>query len=233
MCACPNDDLQLIRKIEATTHDMAGEMISNLEQVDAVVRRMNEDLDNAEHEFEKLIDLIRKDLGNFHQIIQDPDQLERNDALLDLEIVEACIVESSPPYFFDEEPDHFDAYVHEPLRIKEISHLNEQDGPGLEDQQPQNSLLKRAQENLRELTQTADMGFTSVLRDLNAIENKAKKHMQCQKEKRGKVDEELCRFKDLLADLLKSHRGQSSALDLPPRLTPRVFEERITKTFQE
>lgn len=229
MCPCPNDDLLLIGKIEATTHGMAEKMTSNLEQVDAAVGLMYKELDNAEHEFEKLINLILKDVGHLNQLIQDPDQLERDDALLHVEKVvmrlEESIVES--PFVLCNEESDYEDQVHEPVRTEEIAHLIEQDGPGLEDQQPQNSLLKRAQENLEGLKQKTDMRFESVLRDLGRVTNKAKK--QCQKEDREMVEGELNDFKKLLKDLLKSHRGQSSALP-PSRVIPSGIEESITKT---
>lgn len=231
MRPCPNHDLQLIGKIEATTHGIAEKMTTNLEQVDAAVSLTYNELDNAEHEFEKLKNLILKDVGHLNQLIQDPDQLERDDALLDFEEV-VMVVEGSdlccePSPRPEAEPEH-EEHVHEPVRKKEIIHLIEQDGPGLEDQQPQNSLLKRAQENLEGLKQKTDMRFESVLRDLGRVTNKAKK--QCQKEGRETVEKELNDFKKLLKDLLKSHRGQSRALP-PSRVIPSGIEESITKTF--
>ncbi|XP_078356168.1 uncharacterized protein LOC144640972 isoform X2 [Oculina patagonica] len=220
MCPCPNDDLQLIGKIEATTHGIAEKMTSNLEQVEAAVSLMYQELDNAEHEFEKLIKLILKDLRHLNQLIEDPDQLERDDALLVLEEVVSRVtagpmLESGvDDIFYIKEPD-YEEHEHEPIRKEEIIHLLEQDGPGLEDQQAQNSLLKRAQENLEELTQTADMRFESVLRDLERVKIKATSNKRCLKEEIDRVERELFGFEELLKDLLKSHLDQSSALPPP------------------
>ena len=151
-----------------------------------------------------------KELRHFKQLITDPDQLERDEALEcgvgdifftgeDLEY----LVESNKP-----EP------VLEPLREQEICHLNEKDGPGLEDQQPQNSLLKRTHENLEELKQTADSKFTSVLESLELAETEAKKRKRYQKEKRERVETNLRNIQESLKDLLKARLSTSMPNDI-------------------
>lgn len=241
MCPCPSDDFRLIEKIKFTTDGLADKMKSNLEQVDAVIKGMFRELDNGEKEIEKLFNLVLKDLQHLTQLITDPDQLERDEASLALEnvvMVECALMAECSSFLRDDlyysvrwhqeakEEGTFGETVYEPLKKEEIEHLNKQDldEPGLEDQQPQNSLLKSAQENVVKLTQTADE-YTSVLAGLKQVEISAKNHMECtEKRIREIVEGELFSFKNVLKDLLKSHREKSGA---------QVLEEKITKTYQE
>ena len=141
---------------------MTEMMASNWEQVDAIVKQIKEELDNADKEFENLNELVLKKLGHLEQLIDDPDQVGLDKGIVELvERMEAgyADIALSCPDRWDErlsDSDASDEPVLEPSREKEISYLNEKDGPGLEDQQPQNSLLKRANDNLEELKLTAD-----------------------------------------------------------------------------
>ena len=116
---------------------MAEKMTSNWERVEEIVER------------------IKRELRNFENLINDPDQPARHEAV---DLVDGPRVP-----------------VLEPIREKEISHLNKMDGPGLEDQQRQSSLLTRAHEKLEKLMQTADRKFISVLESLEAAEAAATK----------------------------------------------------------
>jgi len=195
---------------------MTEKMTSNWKRVDEVVERIKGELDNADTEFEKLNHLVLEELRHFENLINDPDQLGRDEAV-------DVIVEEIPDEYegscLEREFDKFygwDEPVLEPIREKEISHLNEKDGPGLEDQQPQTSLLKRAQENLEELTQTAERKFTSVLESLKAAENEAKDRMRYQKEKRDRVETNLRNIQESLKDFLKARLSHSGAQSSRP-----------------
>ena len=181
-------------------------MTSNWKRVDEIVERVKGELDNADIEFEKLNHLVLEELGHFESLINDPDQLARDEAV---DFVDAGYAGNSLSSPEQGVPDRCDKPVLEPIREKEISHLNEKDGPGLEDQQSQSSLLKRAHENLEELTQTADRKFTSVFESLEAAETKANERMQHQKKKRERVAKKLFIFKKSLKDLLKAQWTQS------------------------
>lgn len=193
-------------------------MSSNWKKVDTIVERINGELSNADKEFEKLNCLVLKELEDFEQLITDPDQLERDEALILLDF--DGVVESAPDIFLPyEDLEYLDEWsepepVLEPLRKQEISHLNEKDGPGLEDQQPQNSLLKKTHENLEELKQTADSKFTSVLETLELAETEAKKRQRYQKEKREMVETNLRNIRKLLKDLLQARLSTSRPNDM-------------------
>ena len=205
---------------------MTEKMTSNWKQVDAIVERINRELDNADKEFEMLNDIVLEELGHFELLINDPDQAGRDEAIDVLEeIVQAeyaAITLSCPERESDESDKRNEINnllyepVLEPIREKEISHLNENDGPGLEDQQPQNSLLKRAHENLEKLKQTADSKFTSVLESLEAAENDAKDRMRYQKEKIERVKINLSHIQESLKDLIKSRLSHSGVQSSRP-----------------
>ena len=192
---------------------MTGKMTSNWKRVDEIVERVKGELDNADIEFEKLNHLVLEELGHFESLINDPDQLARDEAV---DFVDAGYAGNSLSSPEQGVPDRCDKPVLEPIREKEISHLNEKDGPGLEDQQPQTSLLKRAHENLEELTQTAERKFTSVLESLKAAENEAKDRMRYQKEKRERVETNLRNIQESLKDFLKARLSHSGAQSSRP-----------------
>lgn len=220
LCPSPNGDAHLIGTIKATTDSMAEKMTSNWKKVDAIVERINGELSNADEEFEELNCLVLKELRHFKQLITDPDQLERDEALESIRVkVQGCLECGVDMFFTGEDLEHLvesnkPEPVLEPLREQEICHLNEKDGPGLEDQQPQNSLLKRTHENLEELKQTADSKFTSVLESLELAETEAKKRKRYQKEKRERVETNLRNIQESLKDLLKARLSTSMPNDI-------------------
>ena len=199
---------------------MAEKMTSNWKKVDAIVERINGELSNADEEFEELNCLVLKELRHFKQLITDPDQLERDEALESIRVkVQGCLECGVDMFFTGEDLEYLvesnkPEPVLEPLREQEICHLNEKDGPGLEDQQPQNSLLKRTHENLEELKQTADSKFTSVLESLELAETEAKKRKRYQKEKRERVTTNLRNIQESLKDLLKARLSTSRPNDM-------------------
>lgn len=199
---------------------MTENMNSNWKKVDAIVERINGELSNEGKEFEELNCLVLKELGHFEQLITDPDQLERDEALESIFVTLEGEVESEVEMFsIDENLDHFDVCcesepVLEPSREQELSHLNEKDGPGLDDQQPQNSLLKKTHENLEELKQTAESKFTSVLESLELAETEAKKRKRYQKEKRERVETNLRNIQKSLKDLIKARLSTSRPNDM-------------------
>ena len=199
---------------------MVEKMTSNWKKVDAIVERINGELSNTDEEFEELNCLVLKGLRHFEQLITDPDQLERDEALESFFVKVQGGLESGVDMFFTGEDlenlveSNKPEPVLEPLREQEICHLNEKDGPGLEDQQPQNSLLKRTHENLEELKQTADSKFTSVLESLELAETEAKKRKRYQKKKRERVETNLRNIQESLKDLLKARLSTSMPNDI-------------------
>jgi len=217
LCPSQNDDAHLIGTIKATTDSMTEKMNSNWKKVDAIVERINGELSNEDEEFEQLNFLVLKKLEHFEDLITDPDQLERDEALES--IFEVGLESGVDMFSIGEDLEHFDVCseyepVLEPSREQELSHLNEEDGPGLEDQQPQNSLLKKTHENLEELKQTADSKFTSVLESLELAETEAKKRKRYQKEKREKVETNLRNIQKSLKDLIKARPSTSRPNDM-------------------
>ena len=193
-------------------------MTSNWNSVDEIVELIKGELDNADTEFEILNQLVLEELRHFENLINDPDQLARDEAVDDIvEEIQAVYEGISLSCHADQmlfEVCRRAEPVLEPIREKEISHLNEKDGPGLEDQQPQNSLLKVAHENLEELTQTAESKFTSVLASLKAAKNEARDRLLYQKVKRENVETNLRNIQESLKDLLRarlSHSGVQSS----------------------
>ena len=199
---------------------MTEKMTSNWKKVDAIVERINGELSNADEEFEEHNCLVLKELRHFEQLITDPDRLERDEALESIFVKSEGGLESAFDMFFTGEDLEYlvewsePEPVLEPLREQEISHLNEKDGPGLEDQQPQNSLLKKTHENLEELKQTADSKFTSVLESLELAETEAKKRKRYQKEKRERVETNLRNIQKSLKDLIKARLSTTRPNDM-------------------
>jgi len=205
---------------------MTEMMASNWEQVDAIVKQIKEELDNADKEFENLNELVLKKLGHLEQLIEDPDQVGLDKGIVELvERMEAgyADIALSCPDRWDErssDSDASDESVLEPTREKEISYLNEKDGPGLEDQQPQNSLLKRAHDKLEELKLTADRRFDSVLNSLKIAKNEANERMLFQEEKRKRVDTNLSKIQESLKVILKARLSQSGVQSSGPNYIP-------------
>ncbi|KAJ7393955.1 hypothetical protein OS493_003624 [Desmophyllum pertusum] len=222
MCSSPSDDLRLIEKVKATTDRMADKMALNLDQIYAAVRRMDGELDSAREDLKTLVEGVLKDLRHFEQLIVDPSQLESTRvnwssimSVLQEDMVQ--VVESALCFF---SPPETRAPVVEPLREIEISylcdlrqeeigHLIAIDGSGLPDQQPQVTRLKRAQEKLEGLVETADSSFSLVFGSLEAVEKEAKERMQYQNKNKEKITREFSNLQEALERLLKAHRGQS------------------------
>ena len=193
----------------------------NWKKVDASVKLINRELSNADKEFEKRNKIVLENLGHLQQLIEDHDEVGRDEAIDDSEgsirLPGLATVESSKQDFmpgFKSASDKSVEPVLESIREKEISYLNEKDGPGLKDQQPQNSLLNRAHENLEELKQTTDRKFDSLLKSLAGAKHEVNLRTELQMERTEEVETYLRYIQESLRDLLQvrlSHsRVQSS-----------------------
>ena len=218
----------MIGTVKAATDSMAEMMALKWEQVDAIVKQIKEELNHADKEFEELNKIVLEKLKHLEQLINDPDQVGRDEAIDELEErIEtgyADIYLSCPDHGLSSEPGESVEPVLEPSREKEICYLNEKDGPGLEDQQPQNSLLKRAHENLEELKKRAHGKFDSVLESLKAAKNEANERMRYQEKKRGRVDIKLRSIQESLKDLLKARLSHSRVQSSMPNY---IYEPQI------
>jgi len=198
----------------------------NWKQVDEIVTQIEEELNNADKEFENLNELVVKKLGHLEQLMNDPDQVVRDEAIAANEEIIASAYQDivlSCPYQEDErssEPEALVEPAQEPSKVEELNYLNEKDGPGLEDQQPQNSLLKRAHDNLERLKQTADKKFDLVLQSLKIAKNEANERMRFQEGKRQRVDANLSNIQTSLKFLLEDRRSQSGAQPSTPNYIP-------------
>ena len=187
--------------------------------VDAIVRDMREDLIDASTEFVKLYEMVLIWLSHLQQFINDLDQVGRDEAIDELEnwIVTGDEISDFLSLANAREPVGPVLHINlDPIREKEISYLNEKDGPGLEDQLPQNSLLKRAHENLEELKQTGDRKLESILDSWKAGKHEASDRMRHQKEKRQRVETDLRNIQELLKDFLKARLSHSSVKSSRP-----------------
>ena len=209
----------MIGTIKATTDSMTEMMALKFKQVDAIVKQIKGELSHADKEFEELNKIVLEKLEHLEWLIKDPDQVGRDEAIDELvERIETgyADISLSCPGGWDEssEADESVEPVLEPSREKEICYLNERDGPGLEDQQPQNSLLKRANENLEELKQTTDRKFDSLLKSLAGAKHEVNLRTELQMERTEEVETYLRYIQESLRDLLQvrlSHsRVQSS-----------------------
>ena len=219
----------MIGTIKATTDSMTEMMALKFKQVDAIVKQIKGELSHADKEFEELNKIVLEKLEHLEWLIKDPDQVGRDEAIDELvERIETgyADISLSCPGGWDEssEPDESVEPVLEPSREKEICYLNERDGPGLEDQQPQNSLLKRANENLEELKKSAHGKFDSVLESLNAAKNEANERMRYQEEKRERVEINLRNVQESLKDLLKARLSHSRVQSSMPNY---IYEPQI------
>ena len=219
----------MIGTIKATTDSMTEMMALKFKQVDAIVKQIKGELSHADKEFEELNKIVLEKLEHLEWLIKDPDQVGRDEAIDELvERIENgyADISLSCPGGWDEssEPDESVEPVLEPSREKEICYLNERDGPGLEDQQPQNSLLKRANENLEELKKSAHGKFDSVLESLNAAKNEANERMRYQEEKRERVEINLRNVQESLKDLLKARLSHSRVQSSRPNY---IYEPQI------
>ena len=219
----------MIGTIKATTDSMTEMMALKFKQVDAIVKQIKGELSHADKEFEELNKIVLEKLEHLEWLIKDPDQVGRDEAIDELvERIETgyADISLSCPGGWDEssEADESVEPVLEPSREKEICYLNERDGPGLEDQQPQNSLLKRANENLEELKKSAHGKFDSVLESLNAAKNEANERMRYQEEKRERVEINLRNVQESLKDLLKARLSHSRVQSSRPNY---IYEPQI------
>ena len=219
----------MIGTIKATTDSMTEMMALKFKQVDAIVKQIKGELSHADKEFEELNKIVLEKLEHLEWLIKDPDQVGRDEAIDELvERIETgyADISLSCPGGWDEssEADESVEPVLEPSREKEICYLNERDGPGLEDQQPQNSLLKRANENLEELKKSAHGKFDSVLESLNAAKNEANERMRYQEEKRERVEINLRNVQESLKDLLKARLSHSRVQSSMPNY---IYEPQI------
>lgn len=186
-------------------------MTSKLDKVDAVVRKMDGELKEAHREQETLVEKIFKDLEHFEQLIEDPDQMELDRGLHYLEDFIAMDDQSCEPAKRVRR-----VQVSEALIMREITHVCNEDGPGLEDQQQQGPHpLKMAQENLEKLAQITDERFTKVLKSLEEAEEEAKENTQYQKENNKRLQLRFEHVQESLKDFIRAHRGQSPGVKLP------------------
>ena len=222
MCSSPSDDLHLIGKVKATTDRMAYKMALNVDQVYAAVRRMDKERDHAWQDLEMLIEGVLVYFRYFKELTVDPSQLDFHSGF-DIKLWQSggCYVqphvesvESSYCDFMaagDEQSTDMttEPVVEEPIRKEEIDYLCTIDGSGLADQQPQVTLLKKAQKNLEDLVETADRNFTFVFGSLEAVEREEKRRTQYMHENREEIKREFDNLQETLGRLLKAHRGQS------------------------
>ncbi|KAJ7393952.1 hypothetical protein OS493_003621 [Desmophyllum pertusum] len=212
MCSSPDDDIHpLIEKVKATADSMADKMALNLDQVDAVVGRMNGELNNVWEDLKTLVDDVLEDLQHFKQLIEHPNYGAEDIIESDIECLLASedygLDLSSVMAFARTRPSV--PYWEEPIRKEEIRYLCETDESGLADLQPSETLLKRTQKKMEDLAKTADTGFSSVFVSLEAVEMEAKERMQYQTENKEKIKREFSGLQEALKRLLKAHRGQS------------------------
>lgn len=190
---------------------MTEMMALNWKRVDATVERIKRGLKNADKEFEKLNKLVLENLGQMLQLIEDHDQVGRDEAIDDSEVsiilTGIANIESCTQDFMSGKPVE---PVIEPIREKEISYLNEKDGPGVEDQQPHNTHLKRAHENLEELKQTTDRKFDSLLKSLSGTMHEVNMRTELQMETTEEVENYLSSIQELLKARLSHSSVQSS-----------------------
>ena len=199
----------MIGTIKATTDSMTEMMALKFKQVDAIVKQIKGELSHADKEFEELNKIVLEKLEHLEWLIKDPDQVGRDEAIDELvERIETgyADISLSCPGGWDEssEPDESVEPVLEPSREKEICYLNERDGPGLEDQQPQNSLLKVAHGKLEKLKQRTNLEFNLVLDSLTEAKDEATKLMQYQEESTERVQIKLRDVQQALKHFLKA-----------------------------
>ena len=188
---------------------MTEMMALKFKQVDAIVKQIKGELSHADKEFEELNKIVLEKLEHLEWLIKDPDQVGRDEAIDELvERIETgyADISLSCPGGWDEssEPDESVEPVLEPSREKEICYLNERDGPGLEDQQPQNSLLKVAHGKLEKLKQRTNLEFNLVLDSLTEAKDEATKLMQYQEESTERVQIKLRDVQQALKHFLKA-----------------------------
>lgn len=202
MCPSPiaTDDVHLIGTVKDTTDSMTETMASNWERVETTVKQMKRELSNADKEFQKLNDIVLAKLRHLEQLIEDSDQVGRDEEIVKLET-----------------GDVFSAVAlwEEPIRMEEIGYRIEP-GPGLEGQQPQYSLLKRGHENLEELNKITDTKFDSFLDTMTVAIYKANDRMRQQEDKTEKVEIKLRNFQESLKDRLKARLSHSSVQSSRP-----------------
>lgn len=199
----------MIGTIKATTDSMTEMMALKFKQVDAIVKQIKGELSHADKEFEELNKIVLEKLEHLEWLIKDPDQVGRDEAIDELvERIETgyADISLSCPGGWDEssKPDESVEPVLEPSREKEICYLNERDGPGLEDQQPQNSLLKVAHGKLEKLKQRTNLEFNLVLDSLTEAKDEATKLMQYQEESTERVQIKLRDVQQALKHFLKA-----------------------------
>lgn len=201
---------------------MTETMAFNWRQVDAIVRQTKGELSKSSRELGELNKMVSKWLRGLERLIIGLDQVGRDEVIDELE----NWTMTGDKYFGGLEAgvDMFPEPWLEPSREEELSYLNEKDGPGLEDQQPQNSLLKRANENLEELKKSAHGKFDSVLESLNAAKNEANERMRYQEEKRERVEINLRNVQESLKDLLKARLSHSRVQSSRPNY---IYEPQI------
>ena len=198
---------------------MTEMMAFNWERVDAVVEQMEDELTQARSEFITLCRMVSEWIGHLKKLIIDLDQggRQRDEAIDDLGTwTEDRSIRVPTSACVDCDPDEWVEPFLEPIRMKEISALNEKDGPGWEDRQPKDSLLKRAQENLEELKQRAHRKFDSVLMSLTEAKSEANEHMQSQVDERERMKTDLRNVEESLKEFLKARLLHSSVQSSRP-----------------
>ena len=181
---------------------MTETMAFNWRQVDAIVRQTKGELSKSSRELGELNKMVSKWLRGLERLIIGLDQVGRDEVIDELE----NWTMTGDKYFGGLEAgvDMFPEPWLEPSREEELSYLNEKDGPGLEDQQPQNSLLKVAHGKLEKLKQRTNLEFNLVLDSLTEAKDEATKLMQYQEESTERVQIKLRDVQQALKHFLKA-----------------------------
>ena len=213
------DEPQLITKgimsITEATNNVKQTVSSNLDKVHSMFGRLEFDLSKSQEEVEQHLDNIISELevldnfiqGRFQQGMEEMQRmegLEEMRELLTLEEVAAC--ESAPDMDF--------RFVHEDTIYREHQqYLCTQDGEGLPDLQPTTGLLTNTRNNLENVENDTKDRFTSVFRQFETLEEKAREDIRKQQSKVYRIQRKLCQLQELAKSLHKVGSGLSTPAD--------------------
>ena len=204
------DEPQLITKgimsITEATNNVKQTVSSNLDKVHSMFGRLEFDLSKSQEEVEQHLDNIISELevldnfiqGRFQQGMEEMQRMEGLEEMRQL---------------FNLEED-MDRFVHEDtIYIEHQQYLCTQDGEGLPDLQPTTGLLTNTHNNLENVENDTKDRFTSVFRQFETLEEKAREDIRKQQSKVYRIQRKLCQLQELAKSLHKVGSGLSTPAD--------------------
>jgi len=211
------DEPQLIAKgitsITEATNSVKQTVNSNLDKVHSMFSRLEFDLSKSQEEVREHLENIASELGVLEDFIVEG-RFEQRQQPFDGTMLRRCSgpFESGVDMFPEPRPDY--RSEHEDTICREHQqYLCAQDGEGLPDLQPTTGLLANTHNNLENVQNTTKDRFTSVFRQFETLEEKAREDIRKQQRKLKGIQRSLWELQDRAKFLYEMRSEHSRPAD--------------------